>query len=110
MLKSGTIFSFDQMSHQFVAHFVSNRRPQRGSESLINIKQKEGESIRTYVNRFNAAALEVRNLDQSVAMADLKSGLQKNDLLFFLEKNIPGTLLICWLGLKDMPEQRKPSS
>ena len=32
---------------------------------------------------------EVRNLDQSVAMAALKSGLQKNDLLFFLEKKYP---------------------
>ena len=63
-LKSGTIFSFNQMSHQFVAHFVSSRHLRRGSESLMNIKQKEGESIRTYVNRFNAAALEVRNLDQ----------------------------------------------
>ena len=37
-LKLGTIFSFDLMSHQFVAHFVSSRRPRRGSESLINIK------------------------------------------------------------------------
>ena len=52
----------------------------------MNIKQKEGESIQTYVILFNAAALEVRNLDQSVAMAALKDGLQKNDLSFFLEK------------------------
>ena len=44
-LKSSTIFSFDQISHQFAAHFVSSRRPRRSSESLINIKQKEGESI-----------------------------------------------------------------
>ena len=58
-LKLGTIFSFDQMSHQFVVHFVSSRCPQRGSESLINIKQKEGESIQAYVNHFNVATLEV---------------------------------------------------
>ena len=78
-----------QMSHQFIAHFVNSRRLQRGSESLINIKQKERESIRIYVNHFNTAALEVRNLDQSVAMAALKSGLQKNDLLFSQEKKYP---------------------
>ena len=77
------------MSHQFVAHFVSSRRPRRGSESLINIKQKKGESIRDYINRFNVAALEVQNLDQSVMMVTLKGGLQKNDLLFFLEKKYP---------------------
>ena len=28
-------------------------------------------------------------MDQSVAMAALKSGLQKNDLLFFLKKKYP---------------------
>ena len=72
-----------------MAHFISSRHPWKGSESLINIKQREGESIRAYVNRFNVAALEVRNLDQSVAMAALKGGLQKNDLLFFLEKKYP---------------------
>ena len=63
MLKSGTIFSFDQMSHQFVAHFVNSRHPRKGLESLINIKQREGESIQAYVNRFNIVALEVQNLD-----------------------------------------------
>ena len=108
-MKSGTIFSFDQMSHQFAAHFVSSRHPWRGSESLINIKQREGESIQAYVNRFNVTTLEVRNLDQSVTMAALKGGLQKNDLLFSLKKNTPETLLICWLGLKDTPERKKPS-
>ena len=77
------------MSHQFVAHFISSQRPRRGSESLINIKQKEEESIQTYVNRFNATVLEVQNLDQSVVMAALKSGLPKNDLLFFLKKKYP---------------------
>ena len=58
-LKLGTIFFFDQMSHQFAAHFVSSRHLRRGSESFINIKQKERESIRAYVNHFNVAALEV---------------------------------------------------
>ena len=89
VLKSGTIFSFDQMSHQFAAHFVSSRHPRRGSESLINIKQREGESIQAYDNRFNIIALEVQNLDQSITMAALKGGLQKNNLLFSLEKKYP---------------------
>ena len=58
-----------------MAHFVSSRRPRKGSESLINIKQREGESIRAYINRFNVAALEVQNLNQSIVMAALKGGL-----------------------------------
>ena len=41
------------------------------------------------MSRFNIAALEVNNLDQSIAMVVLKEGLLKNDLLFFLEKKYP---------------------
>ena len=69
--------------------FCQQSAPRKGLESLINIKQREGESIRAYINRFNVAVLEVRNLHQSVAMVALKGGLQKNDLLFSLEKKYP---------------------
>lgn len=41
------------------------------------------------MNCFNIPTLEVRNLDQSAAMAFLKDGLLKNDLPFFLEKTYP---------------------
>ncbi|KAG1361351.1 hypothetical protein COCNU_09G008140 [Cocos nucifera] len=85
-LKLSTILSFDQMSQQFTSHFVSSRHPRRSSDFLMNVKQKQGKSIWAYVTRFNAAALEVRDLDQSIAMAALKGGIQKIDLLFSLEK------------------------
>ena len=58
-------------------------------DSLINIKKKKEESIRAYISYFNAVALEVRNLDQSIAMAALKGSLQKNDLLSFLKRKYP---------------------
>ena len=35
------------------------------------------------------AILKVQNLDQFIAMTALKGGLQKNDLLFLLEKKFP---------------------
>ena len=52
----------------------------------MNVKQREGESIRSYLCHFNAIVLEVRNLDQSIAMAALKGGLQKNGLRYPLKK------------------------
>ena len=55
----------------------------------MNVKQREGESIRSYFNRFNVAILEVHDLDQSVAMASLKDGLLKNGLRYSLEKTYP---------------------
>ena len=38
MVKPSTILSFDQMSQQFAAHFVSSRRPRRSSDSLMAIR------------------------------------------------------------------------
>ena len=63
------------------------------------IMQKKGEPIRAYVIRFNTTVLEVRNLDQSVAMATLKGGLQKNDLLFSLKKKYPRNFadMLAWV-------------
>lgn len=38
---------------------------------------------------FNAASLEVCNLDQAMAMATLKGSMLKNNLFFSLEKTYP---------------------
>ena len=53
---------------------------------LINIKQREGESLYDYINCFNVAALEVYKLDQSVVMTTCKGKLQKNFFFYSLEK------------------------
>ena len=52
-------------------------------------KQREGESLRSYLNRFNAAILEVRQLDPSVAMTAMKSGLRSCPFQFFIKKTYP---------------------
>ena len=88
-LRPGSIQSFEQLSRSFVAHFASSRKPRKGSDSLIHIKQREGESLRSYMGRFNKAALEVYDLDHAVAMTAMKSGLQSGPFLFSLGKRSP---------------------
>lgn len=58
-------------------------------DSLVNIKQRERESLRDYMNYFNVATLEVQYLDQSIIMSTLNGGLQICQFLFFLEKLYP---------------------
>lgn len=86
-LQTSLISSFKQLSRSFVAHFVTNQGHCRGSNSLVSIKQR-GEHLQEYINRFNATIVEVRNLDQSMAMTLLKGRLQKNVFLS-LEKRYP---------------------
>ncbi|XP_073104419.1 uncharacterized protein [Elaeis guineensis] len=86
-LKSVSIHSFKQLSRSFICHFVS--RQQKHSDYLHTVKQKEEEAIQSFVSRFNAATLEVHDLDQSVAMSAMMSRLQKNDLKKSLLKTYP---------------------
>ena len=72
-----------------MTHFISSRRQRKRSNSLIHIKQKEEKLLRSYLGRFNAAILKVRNLDQSVVMTALKDRLLKNRLRYSLEKSYP---------------------
>ncbi|XP_073117062.1 uncharacterized protein [Elaeis guineensis] len=77
-LKLGSIHSFNQISRSFVTHFMTSKRQHRQNGSLMNIKQREGEHLHNYMNRFNATTLEVYDLDQSVTMTAFNGGLQKN--------------------------------
>ena len=74
------------MSRSFVTHFVTSKRPHWQSGFLVNIKQREGEFLHDYMNHFNVATLKMHNLDQSVTMIAFKDELQKNFLLYTLEK------------------------
>ena len=48
-LRSGSIHSFGQLEHSFVAHFSTSRKPPRTSDSLFSLKQGENETLRHFV-------------------------------------------------------------
>ena len=54
---SNTISTFKELSGHFVMHFISGQRYKRSSMSLLNIKQWDNESLRSYVTHINKEAL-----------------------------------------------------
>jgi len=48
-----TIANFEQLSKSFVRHFIGGQRHKKPTGHLLNIHQKEGETLRQYVTRFN---------------------------------------------------------
>jgi hypothetical protein len=58
----------------------------------MSIKQNPEERLREYLSRFNSNALEVKNLDQSVALAAISNGLKGGPFSFSLYKKPPSTL------------------
>ncbi|KAK3008616.1 hypothetical protein RJ639_014358 [Escallonia herrerae] len=65
-LRPRSIHSFAQLSDLFQKHFVSSRTRRKNSASLLNVVQERNESLSRYLGRFNAATLEIDNLDESV--------------------------------------------
>ena len=60
---------------------------------LLMIYQKDRESLKDYVKRFNQAILEVEDPSDKVVVMAMMEGLCLGSLFNFLSKNVPETLL-----------------
>ena len=58
----------------------------------MNIKQREDETLRSYITRFNKKALSINEADDKRLIAAFTNGLRKGKFLFSLYKNDPKTM------------------
>ena len=79
------ISTFKELSGHFVTHFIGGQRYQRSSVRLLNIKQRDDESLRSYVTWINKEAL----LIDKVLVTTFTNGLQSKEFLFSIYKNDP---------------------
>uniref|UniRef100_A0A2N9G3C1 RNA-directed DNA polymerase n=1 Tax=Fagus sylvatica TaxID=28930 RepID=A0A2N9G3C1_FAGSY len=87
-----SVGSFAQLSRLFFNHFIGAQRYGRPTTHLLNIKQKEGETLRSYLTRFNKETLLVDGADDKVVLTAFISGLQAGDFLFSVYKDPPSTM------------------
>uniref|UniRef100_A0A2N9I9Y3 Uncharacterized protein n=1 Tax=Fagus sylvatica TaxID=28930 RepID=A0A2N9I9Y3_FAGSY len=88
----GSVGSFAQLSRSFFNHFIGGQRCGRPTTHLLNIKQKEGETLRSYLTRFNKETLLVDGADDKVVLTAFISGLQSGDFLFSVYKDPPTSM------------------
>ena len=88
-LPPSSISSFRELSVVFVSHFVGARTYRKSSYHLLPIKQSPRESLRSYVQRFNAESLKVDVPNEKLAITAFIAGLgvQSKDLMFSISKN-----------------------
>ena len=88
-LPPSSISSFKELSIAFVSHFIGARTYRKSSYHLLTIKQNPQESLRSYVQRFNAESLKVDIPDEKFAITAFIVGLgiQSKDLMFSISKN-----------------------
>ena len=64
----------------------------RSTHTLMQIRQREDESLRSYVARFNKEALLVDEGDEMILVTTFSSGLKEGEFLFSMLKNEPKTM------------------
>ena len=60
---------------------------------LMSIKQREDETLRSYITRFNKEALSINEVDDKILVAAFTNGLREGKFLFSLYKNDLKTML-----------------
>ena len=58
----------------------------------MSIKQREDETLQSYISCFNKEALSIDEADDKILVAAFTNGLRKGKFLFSLYKNDPKTM------------------
>ncbi|XP_065626051.1 uncharacterized protein LOC136066118 [Quercus suber] len=86
-LTSNSINTFKELSTRFTAHFIGGHRYKKSTVCLMSIRQREKETLRSYITRFNEEALSINEADDKILVAVFMNWLRKGMFLFSLYKN-----------------------
>ncbi|GKV39439.1 hypothetical protein SLEP1_g47204 [Rubroshorea leprosula] len=86
-----SIDSYSQLAKLFSNRFASQREIKRTATELMQVHQKEGESLRDYMQRFNKATLDIDNVPDTICLSALLHGLKRGRFLDDLLENPPKT-------------------
>ncbi|XP_050257715.1 uncharacterized protein LOC126702898 [Quercus robur] len=86
-LTPNSISSFKELSTQFALHFIGGHRYKKSTACLMNIKQREDKTLRSYITWFNKEALSIDEANDKILVAAFINGLRKGKFLFSLYKN-----------------------
>ncbi|GKV23708.1 hypothetical protein SLEP1_g33407 [Rubroshorea leprosula] len=84
-----SIDSYSQLAKLFSNKFASQREIKRTATELMQVHQKEGESLRDYMQLFNKATLDIDNVPDTICLSALLHGLKPGRFLDDLLENPP---------------------
>ncbi|KAK4404501.1 hypothetical protein Sango_0818700 [Sesamum angolense] len=88
-LSSGSIESFGQLIQKFAFYFASRRNAKWSTTYLFTIRQREDESLKSFMERFNNETLEVQDLWIDMVVSILMHGLTKGSFASTLARDPP---------------------
>ncbi|GKV28093.1 hypothetical protein SLEP1_g37184 [Rubroshorea leprosula] len=84
-----SITSYSQLATLFSNKFGSQREIECTTTELMQVHQKEGETLRDYMQRFNKATLDIDNVPDTICLSALLHGLKPGRFLDDLLENPP---------------------
>ncbi|XP_020230340.1 uncharacterized protein LOC109816958 [Cajanus cajan] len=91
-LPPNSIDSFNTLSSQFTIQFATSRPHSLMSLSLVGLRQDKKESLRSFMDRFNKVALEIRDLNPAVALHHLTTALKPSPFVNSICKKPPSDM------------------
>ncbi|GKV06375.1 hypothetical protein SLEP1_g18276 [Rubroshorea leprosula] len=88
-LQPDSISSYAELTAFFATKFSSRRLIKKTTSELMRVTQREGESLKNYMNRFNDAVLEISSFNHGVGLAALIAGLKHDRFRDSLIKHAP---------------------
>ena len=64
-----SISTFKELSAQFASHFIGGHRYKKSTACLMNVKQREDKTLRSYITRFNKEALSIDEAGDKILVA-----------------------------------------
>ena len=74
-LKADSINSFKELNQAFGSHFITNSKVPRPLSSLLSLSMREGETLKTYSDRYWEMYNEMDGNFEDVAISTFKNGL-----------------------------------
>ncbi|GKV11644.1 hypothetical protein SLEP1_g22884 [Rubroshorea leprosula] len=84
-------FTLREMTSAFATKFSNRRLIKKTTFELMRVRQRDGESLKNFMSRFNDAVLEVSFFDQAVGITTVISGLRHERFRDSLLKHLATT-------------------
>ncbi|XP_027178054.1 uncharacterized protein LOC113777217 [Coffea eugenioides] len=95
-LEPRSISSLYELIDRFIHRFVSSRPITKTSAYLLNLQQAPGESLRSYVQRFNKENVQIPDQNEQVTIAAFTNGLIAGIFNTKIHRDYPRTLRKLW--------------
>ncbi|XP_019190603.1 PREDICTED: uncharacterized protein LOC109185061 [Ipomoea nil] len=87
----GSIHNFKELADRFMSHYAANIKPQKDLTHLGDVHQEEGESLKTYLARWQKEIQSIEEVEDQTALTFFIESLRSSQLYRDLRDNRPAT-------------------